>query len=604
MKFARFDIVALVVVMALLSCPGCKPKTAKPVPPPEPEKTEEEIMTERLDAFLEDYVPQASKLEVEASLAAWEAYTTDPEKAEEAFQKAEDAELAYKKFHSNEEMYEEIKAIHDSGAIRDPLKARQVVLIYNDFLENQIPEDLMEKMVSVSTDIQKQFQEHRAEVDGKRLDRNAVKNVLRTSRSTEERKKVWEAHKSIGARISGDVLELVKLRNEAARKLGFTSYWEMSMVLQEHDPDRVTSIFQDLDEQTAEPYAEAKEKMDAALSERLGVKPEDLRPWHYADPFVQEAPTLSEFDLDTLYEDRDLLDIATRYYKSFGLDPAPILANSDVEPREGKSPHAFSFTIDRMKPDVRILLNIQPTDQWMDTSLHELGHAFYDVYYEDDMPWRLREPSHILTTEGVAQLFGEMTKNPNWLREVLDVPEDQMGPVTEAADEARVLQQLVFARWSLVMFNFEKALYTDPGQDLNALWWKMVDKYQMVNPPDERDQPDWATKDHVVVAPVYYHNYVMGQMFKAQILEALAKELGKDNPMEVTFNGNEKAGRFMIEKVFQPGSSMHFLDLTEKITGEPFSAGAYGRSFSWKADPPAAEEGEAAEEETSQDEEG
>jgi peptidyl-dipeptidase A len=27
-----------------------------------------------------------------------------------------------------------------------------------------------------------------------------------------------------------------------------------------------------------------------------------------------------------------------------------------------------------------------------------------------------------------------------------------------------------FARWVLVMYHFEKAVYADPDQDLNALW--------------------------------------------------------------------------------------------------------------------------------------
>ncbi len=582
MRLHHSEFIFIGLVLGVVACPGCKAKTAKPVPPPEPAMTEEQIMTERFGAFMQKYLPEAKKLELAEANAYWNAYTTTPEKSDEAFKKAEEAELARKKFHANTDMYKEIKAIHDSGAITDPMLDRQVVLIYNDYTENQVSDDMLAKMVSLSTEVQKAFQEHQADVDGKKYDRNAVKDVLRNSTDGKLREQVWVAHKSIGGRISPTVLELVKLRNEAARQLGFANYWEMSMVLQEHDPDKVTAVFEDLDKQTAKPYADAKARMDAVLAARLKLKPEQLRPWHYADPFAQEAPSISAFDLDSLYTDRDLLAIATAYYKSFGLDPAPILEHSDVEPREGKSSHAFCFTLDREKPDVRVLLNITPDDQWMDTALHELGHGFYDMYYDDSMPWRLREPSHILTTEGVAQLFGEMTKNPVWLRDVLGVPEENMPGVIEAADEARVLQQLVFARWSLVMFHFEKALYADPGQDLNKLWWDLVEKFQLVTRPEGRNEPDWATKDHVVVAPVYYHNYVMGQMFKAQVIEALAKHTGKGNPLEVTFKDDEKAGEFMVQKVFKPGSSRHFMDLTQDITGEPFSAAAYGRSFSWK----------------------
>jgi peptidyl-dipeptidase A len=580
------NVLMLVLLAGILSAPGCKPKKQEPAEPPAPPKTEEEIMTDRLQAFLKEFVPKARKLDKDVSVAYWEAYTTGKD---EAYKAAEETELEFRKYLSDEEKYKEIKEIYDAGVIKDPMLARQVVLIHNDYAENQISTELMEKMVALGTEVEKEFNIHRAKVGEEEYDRNRVKEVLRTSTNNKLREEVWISHKSIGGRIAPKVLELVKLRNQAAEELGYKSYWEMRMVLQEHDPDKVTAIFEDLAAQTEQPFKEAKTRMDEALAKRLKIKVEDLRPWHYADPFVQEAPSISEFDLDSLYEGKDILEVCKKYYKSFGLDPAPILEKSDVEPREGKSSHAFCFTIDREEPDVRILLNLKPTDQWMDTALHELGHGFYDVYYDDAMPWRLREPSHILTTEGVAQLFGEMTKNPNWIRQTLEVGEEDMPKVVEAADEARVLQQLVFARWSLVMFQFEKELYSNPDQNLNELWWGLVQKYQMVNPPEERNEPDWATKDHVVVAPVYYHNYVMGQMFKAQVLKAIAKHVGKDDPLEVIFSGNPEVGKFLVDRVFKPGSSLHFLELTKEVTGEEFSAKAYGESFSWGKRPETAQ---------------
>ena len=40
--------------------------------------------------------------------------------------------------------------------------------------------------------------------------------------------------------------------------------------------------------------------------------------------------------------------------------------------------------------------------------------------------------------------------------------------------EQRRREQLIFARWTMVMLHFEKALYEDPDQDLNRLWWDDV----------------------------------------------------------------------------------------------------------------------------------
>ena len=60
------------------------------------------------------------------------------------------------------------------------------------------------------------------------------------------------------------------------------------------------------------------------------------------------------------------------------------------------------------------------------------------------------------------------------------------------------------------MLRFEAALYKNPGQDLNRLWWDLVEKYQGITRPENRNAPDFASKIHVVSAPCYYHNYMMG----------------------------------------------------------------------------------------------
>ena len=63
----------------------------------------------------------------------------------------------------------------------------------------------------------------------------------------------------------------------------------------------------------------------------------------------------------------------------------------------------------------------------------------------------------------------------------------------------------------MVVFNFEKNLYENPDQDLNKLWWDLVEKYQFVKRPEGITLgPEWATKIHIATYPVYYQNYQLG----------------------------------------------------------------------------------------------
>lgn len=571
-------IVSCMIVCAMASCP--KKDEASVIVPEigQHEIIKEQEMTKKFEDFLAAYLPEVKGLSKKRNIASWTAYA---EGGDDNYKKMEEMDIAIKKFHSDPEKFAVLSEIHDSGAVQDPLLRRQLTLIYNDFLANQIPHDLMEKMVKLSTEIEKTFNEFRGQVGKKSYNRNDVMKLLKESKDGKLRKKVWEAHKEAGSAVAEKLIELIKLRNEAAQKLGFSDYREMQLVLQEHNPETLDKIFEELDEKTQQPFTQYKKELDAMLAKRLKMKPDKLRPWHYADPFCQEAPQFTKIDFDKYYKDKDLVEIATAYYTSFGLDPAPILEHSDLYPKEGKSEHAFCFTIDREGPDIRVLCNIDPSARWMDTLMHELGHAFYDSFYTGDMPWRLREPSHIFTTEGIAQLFGEMTKNPNWLKEMLALSDEEMEKIRVPSLKQKNLGRLIFARWSLVMYHFEKALYENPEQDISTLWWDLVEKYQQVTRPEKRNNPDWATKDHIVAAPVYYHNYVLGQMYQDQLHEKLTSIAGESDPAKVIVKGKPELGQYLIENVFKPGNSIPWEEFVEKSTGKPLGVDSYIGSLKW-----------------------
>jgi peptidyl-dipeptidase A len=183
--------------------------------------------------------------------------------------------------------------------------------------------------------------------------------------------------------------------------------------------------------------------------------------------------------------------------------------------------------------------------------------------------------AHILTTEGIAMLFERFSKDADWLQAMgVAVPDPA------AVDKARVQMQraklLVFSRWCQVMFRFEKALYDNPDQDLNTLWWDLVERYQMVRRPEGRNAPDYASKIHIVSAPAYYHNYLMGQLFADQVLHAIARDvLHAVDPAKASFVGNKAVGDYLRTRIFATGRSLDWNGLTRHATGATLNA----RSF-------------------------
>ena len=76
--------------------------------------------------------------------------------------------------------------------------------------------------------------------------------------------------------MAGDLLELVALRNQAARKLGFSDYFVMRLYLGEQNEEQVFKLFDELEQLTREPFHQAKAEFDAALATAYGITVDEL----------------------------------------------------------------------------------------------------------------------------------------------------------------------------------------------------------------------------------------------------------------------------------------------------------------------------------------
>ncbi|HZY86400.1 MAG TPA: peptidase M3, partial [Gemmataceae bacterium] len=98
--------------------------------------------------------------------------------------------------------------------------------------------------------------------------------------------------------------------------------------------------------------------------------------------------------------------------------------------------------------------------------------------------------------------------------------------------------------------------------------------------PEGRNAPDYASKVHIVSAPVYYHNYMMGELFASQVHHAIARDVYKNaDPNAVVYVGNKAVGEFMKQRVFGPGRTMSWNELTKHATGAPLNAKAFAADF-------------------------
>jgi peptidyl-dipeptidase A len=128
-------------------------------------------------------------------------------------------------------------------------------------------------------------------------------------------------------------------------------------------------------------------------------------------------------------------------------------------------------------------------------------------------------------------------------------------------------------------------MYENPDQDLGQLWWNLKQRYQRLNPPHDVSRPDYAAKLHVVTVPVYYHNYMMGDLFACQVRHHIAtKVLGLDDPGATCFFGRKEAGRYLRDEIFSVGKLHTWNELTKRATGESLSAKYFARQYVNRSD--------------------
>jgi peptidyl-dipeptidase A len=527
----------------------------------------------RAKAFVEEHVAAARPLEQDMARCSWAANISG---RDEDFAKKGEAEKKLDRLLSNPDAFARLKAIR-GAAIADPLLSRQIQVLYLQYLPKQIDPELLGQMTALANAVEQRFNTYRSKVGQRELTDNQVLEILEHSTDSAERRAAWEASKARGRLLMGDFRKLVKLRNEAARKLGFADYHVMALAAAEQDQAQIVKLFDDLDALTRGPYHEAKAEIDAALAKQSGVKVDELMPWHYHDPFFQESPDIYGGDFEKIYKQIDIEKLCREFYAGIGLPIDDVLTRSDLYEKPGKCPHAFCTELDRGVPgDTRILCNIVPGSNWLSTTVHELGHAVYTSRnMPPELPYVLRDAAHPLTTEGIAEMMERFVVNSEWL-EALGVKVPDPKKFDEVHAKLRRNRLLIFSRWCQVMLRFEKEMYADPDQDLNELWWKLVEKYQEVKRPAGRNEPDYASKIHIVTVPVYYHNYLMGELFAAQVHYALAREvLLSDDPHTAIYVGNKAAGAFLRDKIFGRGMSESWNDLTRSATGEALNPKAF-----------------------------
>jgi peptidyl-dipeptidase A len=556
------------------------------------EEKEEVQTTETLDSFLADYNEMYRELWQLAEGARWDANTNINDETSEL------RIIAEKKFAQilgSADLIEKAQAYLETPDLDfSRRKQLQYVLLNAAKFPGTIPEttelliqaEAEQNALLYSYDFKVKKPDGRVEPTSS----NAITEVLAESFDLDERLAYWEASKAIGPVLKQNLVHLRNLRNNASGSMGHPSFFAMEV-----SEYNMTS-------------AEMMTLMDEIL---VGIKPlyEQLHCWvrhTLADRYDQPVPKLipahwlgnkwgqawpgiiEDIDLDALLEgktDRWMLEQAEQYYVSMGFPrlPAGFWEASDLYELPGdsdrrKNTHASAWHID-LDQDVRCLMSVTPTFDWLQTTHHELGHIYYYLSYSNPhVPFVLRTGSNRAFHEGVGTLIELVSSQTAYLREIgLLQPSVEVDEIQWLLSQA-LLGPVTFLPFACgTMTHWEHDFYEEPlfANQMNSRWWQYAAQYQGIAPPSERGEDfcDPATKTHISDDPAQYYDYALSSVILHQFHDYICREILHEAPQTATYYNKPEVGAY-LQLILRPGATRDWRELMRESTGEDLSSRA------------------------------
>ena len=486
--------------------------------------------------------------------ASWDFYTNS---TPENMDKMNAAEDKLNEFYDNKDVYAELKEINDKGGVGEKHLKKQLRTLTSAFGDGIEFKEELKALSEKENEISQKLNSYQMTIDGKPVSKAEISKIMESEKNPEIRKKAADAKIKSGDLIADDLVELVKMRNDFAKKKGYDNYFDYK-ISQDYDiqPKELDKLLDDVAKNTKKSNEKVMTGIKKDLSEAFGVKPEDLRSYHFGY-LAGEDPEKKVNDVITSKE--DVVDICKKAYKGMGYDVDKLPITLDLFPRENKNTHGFSFPIEAGK-DARILANLTDNASSVDTLMHELGHSVFTVKTDSKLPY-IEQDTTSTMTEAVAMMMGDMIRTEGLVK-------DRISPeVSEKFEKSLGKEESTFVGSSMAIIDFERNMYKNPDQDLKKLWKDMSVKYKGRSEKDEATN-EWATIPHFLSHPAYYQNYFRASLIKAQLYDALTDKFGK-------LTENNKTAEYLNEHLFKYGGSKDDNELLTEITGKELKADAF-----------------------------
>jgi Zn-dependent oligopeptidase len=412
-----------------------------------------------------------------------------------------------------------------------------------------------------------------------RASSNKLALLVRTAEDAALRKAAWEGLRTIeGYVLDHGFLEIVKLRNQLGRALGYEDYYDWRVqVVERMSKRRLFEVLDDLAARTRE----TTERALAAFAKKHGD--EALHPWNFG---YLRSGSITE-KLDPYFGFGTALRRWGRSFAALGVRYRGATLTLDLLDREGKYENGFMhgpepafFDGDRWRP-ARINFTANAVVGQMGaghsavrTLFHEGGHAAHFANIVKRAPCFSQEfaPTSVGLAETQSMFMDSLIDDAAWQTRYAATAAGELVPL-DLIEEV-ISEQQPFKGWDqramLTVPFAERALYEIPENELSPD--RVLETFRRV---EQELQGLTAGTRPVLAVPhllagessAYYHGYVLAEMAVYQTRRFF---LDRDGYL----TDNARIGPDLAKHYWAEGNAKTFDDTIASLTGKPLSADA------------------------------
>lgn len=342
--------------------------------------------------------------------------------------------------------------------------------------------------------------------------------------------------------IGDGLAQLIRLRNLAAKQMGYNSYYTMNAFTEHLDVHFLDSTFAQLEELSHDCF-------NSILDISSNIPQDSAKA--LCDLIRQHADLLEEYNYYFYRNTDDWHKILTKTFEGLGfnLNKLPIYFN-DADSTINTTTKTFAINCSN---DIRVVSSLSGGIDAFNSFLRAVSFAIYLSHINQDSFLFRGNPSG-MRTEIISTIFKDIISTEKWRNEYLNLPDDFTFRWQQGIDKFRLIE----LRSNLLLLEFEKQLYLNQALKAGEMFRELSEKVMTVSGVDSSAW--WLVLDDFINRPFYNQKKLVAELVAAQILDCLTEDESIIESSLLKYT--------LVQYCFSNGQRYDWNDILIQTTGE------------------------------------